>query len=90
MRYWNSGSAIDATCDAGDPAPPQVFSCNIAGSTLSWDDAGASTYYLFSTTGGIESYLGGFTGTSTDVGAADSYRVRYWMSGSPTDATCSP
>ena len=52
VRYWMNGSPTDATCDAGDPAPPATFTCSVTNTTLSWDDTGAAAYYLFSITGG--------------------------------------
>jgi hypothetical protein len=60
----------------------------VAGTTLSWDDAGADAYYVFAITGGVETYLGGHTTTSLEVDPADSYRVTHWISGE-TIATCS-
>ena len=85
VTHWLSGETI-ATCDG--PGAPPPFSCSVAGTTLSWDDAGADAYYVFAITGGVETYLGGHTTTSLEVDPADSYKVTHWISGE-TIATCS-
>ena len=84
VRYWSNGAPTDTTCTG----PGDQFSCIIAGAQLSWDDVGAANYFVWSTTNGTERYLGGVQATSTTVGAADAYRVRYWSSSSPIDTRC--
>ncbi|MEM7274090.1 MAG: tectonin domain-containing protein [Actinomycetota bacterium] len=85
VTHWLGGRTV-ATCDGPGPAAP--FSCSVNGTTLTWDNAGASTYYVHATSNGVDTYLGGHTGTSLTVAAADSYRVTYWTGGQPTRALC--
>ncbi|MGI9597860.1 MAG: hypothetical protein ACR2QK_16975, partial [Acidimicrobiales bacterium] len=85
VTHWLSGRTT-ATCDGEGGT---VFSCSVAANTLSWDDAGAAEYYVFATTGGVDTYLGGHTTTSIPVDPADGYRVTHWLTGSATVATCS-
>ncbi len=85
VTHWLGSGPTRATCD-GEAV---TFDCSVSNGVLSWTDAGASAYYVFSTTGGVDQYLGGHAGTTLNVAAADSYRVTYWSGGSPTRATCS-
>ncbi len=86
VTHWLSGQTT-ATCDGPGPDPAPTFDCSATGGVLTWDDAGASEYFVRSFTNGVETYLGGFTGTSLDVAGADSYQVTHWLSGQTT-ATC--
>ncbi|MEL6985746.1 MAG: hypothetical protein AAFO29_25180, partial [Actinomycetota bacterium] len=91
VEHWAAGGATNATCDGPGPDPePEPFSCTVTDGVLSWDDAGASNYYVFATVtpGGGESYLGGHSGLSLNVAPADSYRVEHWAAGQATNATC--
>jgi len=89
VEHWVRGIATNATCDGPGADPePDPFSCSATNGVLSWDDAGASAYYVFATTGGNESYLGGHSTLSLNVGGADSYRVEHWLTGAATNATC--
>ncbi len=88
VTHWNEGFATTALCDGPGPdAPPPPFSCTATNGVLSWDDAGANTYYIRSVTDGVESYVGSSTSTSLNVAGADSYIVIHWISGKTT-ATC--
>ncbi len=88
VTHWKDGFPTTALCDGPGPdAPPQPFSCSAANGVLSWDDAGASTYYIRSVTDGVEIYVGSSTSTSTTVAGADSYIVIHWLDGKTT-ATC--
>ncbi|MEM9652164.1 MAG: hypothetical protein AAGA65_08710 [Actinomycetota bacterium] len=88
VEHWLTGQATNATCNGDGPAQPDPFDCSFSNGTLSWDDAGAAQYFVFATTDGTESYLGGQAGTSLAVPAADSYRVEHWLTGQATNATC--
>ncbi|MEM9565316.1 MAG: hypothetical protein AAGA93_22025, partial [Actinomycetota bacterium] len=88
VEHWARGVATNALCDGDGPDQPDPFNCSFAAGTLAWDDAGASAYYVFATTAGTESYLGGHSTTSLAVPDADSYRVEHWASGQATNATC--
>ena len=58
--------------------------------TLNWSDAGANEYYVFAEYNDADDvYLGGHTGTSLAVPAADGYRVTHWL-GDRTVANCAP
>ncbi|MEM9654865.1 MAG: RICIN domain-containing protein, partial [Actinomycetota bacterium] len=85
VTHWKLGYETAATCDG--PGPPPPFSCAAADGVLTWDDAGATEYYVFAITGGDETYLGGHTTTSLNVIGADSYKVTHWLNGE-TIATC--
>ncbi|MEM9566662.1 MAG: hypothetical protein AAGA93_28835, partial [Actinomycetota bacterium] len=88
--HWVTGQATNATCDGDGPDQPASFTCTFANGTLTWEDAGASAYYVFATVeaGGGETYLGGHSTTSLAVPDADAYRVEHWASGQATNATC--
>ena len=88
VEHWVRGVATNATCDGPGGLDPTNFTCSHSAGTLTWDDAGASEYYVFATTGGTESYLGGHAGTSLTVAGADSYRVEHWATSQATNATC--
>jgi hypothetical protein len=85
VEHWQSGAQAAAVCPGSGAV---VFSCSVAGGTLSWTDVGAPEYYVFATTGAAEQYLGGHVGTSLAVAAADSYRVEHWLTGNATNAVC--
>ena len=86
--HWLSGSQTVAECDG--PGPDAGFSCSVSGTTLTWDDDGANAYFVFAEYDNADDvYLGGHSGTSLTVPAADSYRVTHWLGGQ-TVATCSP
>ena len=93
------GTGSGAAANRGRQSAPSVpgrpdayagrnFNCSHAGSTLSWDNAGAGEYYVFSTVGGAENYVGPIRATSSTVPPADSYRVEHWVDGFATNATC--
>ncbi|MEL6985920.1 MAG: hypothetical protein AAFO29_26050, partial [Actinomycetota bacterium] len=85
VEHWLTGRATNALCDgAGIP----VSQCSVTGTTLSWSDVGASEYYVFAITNGVERYLGGHSATSLTVGPADSYRVEEWSPGQAVNTTC--
>ena len=84
-EHWQSGAQTEAVCPGSGAV---VFSCSVAGGTLSWTDVGAPEYYVFATTGAAEQYLGGHVGASLAVAAADLYRVEHWLTGNATDAVC--
>ncbi|MEM7272598.1 MAG: RICIN domain-containing protein [Actinomycetota bacterium] len=86
VTHWLGGQTV-ATCDGPGPAPPDTFECSYNNGTLSWDDAGATAYFVFATSNGVDTYLGGFSSTSIPADAADSYRVTHWLGGQ-TVATC--
>ena len=95
VRYWVNGQPIDARCpgnNAPEPAPdpePDVFSCTLAGTTLSWTNEGASRYFVRAVNNGAETFVDSSTGTSITVsGNDDEYIVRYWVNGQPIDARC--
>ena len=67
---------------------PAEFTCSQSGGSLTWVDAGASAYYVFAVTNGVEQYLGGHSTTSLTVPDADSYRVEHWKFGGATNASC--
>ena len=86
--HW-TGGRNEATCAGPGPdAPPPGFTCSVSGSILSWTDEGASTYYVRTVTGGVETFLNGFSGLSATVPAADSYKVIHWIGGR-NETTCS-
>ena len=70
------------------PYQPSVFDCGANGGTLSWTNVGANEYFVFATTNGNETYLGGHSGTSLSVDGADSYRVTEWSGGFANTTTC--
>ena len=86
VEHWALGGATNATCDFTSGGA--VFSCSVSGATLNWGNAGANQYYVFATVGGTEQYLGGHSGTSLTVTAADSYRVEHWAGNGATNAVC--
>ena len=94
VRFWTGGTPTDAVCD-GDgvaapvaPVAPAAFECSHSGGVLTWTGGLASTFYLQSTTGGVNTYLGSSQSDSATVPGADSYRVRFWTGPTPTDAVC--
>jgi len=88
VEHWARGFATNATCRGdGDGGNPN-FSCSVSAGVLTWTDVGAPEYYVFASNGGTERYLGGHSGTTLNVEAADSYRVEHWNTGQVTNATC--
>ncbi|MEL6981292.1 MAG: right-handed parallel beta-helix repeat-containing protein [Actinomycetota bacterium] len=68
---------------------PDVFTCSAGNGVLSWENEGASEYYVWSVNAqGVETYLGPQQGTSLNVASADSYRVEHWARGFARNATC--
>ena len=97
VRHRVNGVVFDAICDgnvAREPEPdpdPVVFACSFSNGVLSWNDQGASRYFVRTINGGVDTYLGETTGLSLAVSGADeAYLVRYWVAGTPTDAICQP
>ena len=87
VEHWLAGQT-NANCD-GPGGGGGGFECSFANGVLSWDDAGASQYFVFSyDAAGNETYLGGHSSTSLSVAAADSYRVEHWLAGPATNALC--
>ncbi len=84
VRHWVSGQgAVDA--------PTLGFTCSVSGGVLSWNDQGASTYYLraLDANGNLGAYLGQSNGLSFAVSGNDpGYLVRYWTPNGPVDARC--
>ncbi|MEM9655843.1 MAG: hypothetical protein AAGA65_27405, partial [Actinomycetota bacterium] len=60
----------------GSAQQPGGFTCSVSGDVLTWTDEGASAYYVRSVVGGVETFVGEFSGTSATVPDADSYIVR--------------
>ena len=87
IEHWRQGRATNTTCP-GPGAP--AFTCSFQAGTLRWDDAGVEEYYVFSTRGGVERYLGPVRATSTPAPTGDSYRVEHWATGRVTNAVCAP
>ncbi|MEM7339648.1 MAG: CSLREA domain-containing protein [Actinomycetota bacterium] len=85
VEHWITGQATNATCGG---AGGVTFDCSVSNGTLSWTDVGAPEYYVFASTGGTESYLGGHSATSLAVAGADSYRIEHWITGQVTNAVC--
>jgi hypothetical protein len=85
VSHWRYDRGIVATCDFGGSL---TFTCSVSAGVLSWTDAGAGQYYVFASTDGVERYLGGHSGTSLSVQAADSYRVEHWLTGAASNTTC--
>ncbi|MEL6982815.1 MAG: hypothetical protein AAFO29_10365, partial [Actinomycetota bacterium] len=55
VEHWVKGIATNAICDGPGADPePEPFSCSATNGVLSWDDAGASAYYVFATIDGTE------------------------------------
>ena len=68
---------------------PDVFTCSWANGTLSWDNEGASTYYVRTVdANGVDSYLTSVSGTSTSVPNAAGYQVINWSAGYARTADC--
>ena len=95
VRYRIDGVVFDAICDAnvaGEPEPdpdPDEFGCSLSNGVLSWNDQGASRYFVRSINGGVETYVGGTAGLSLAVtGADEQYLVRYRTNGVEFDAIC--
>lgn len=86
VEHWARGVATNALCDG--PGVASTFTCSHNAGVLSWADAGAGTYYVFATTDGAESYLGGHSANSLTVAGADSYRVEHWLASQATNALC--
>ncbi len=94
-RNGVAGPSQGAAPEPPRPALPRpysyqdrTFECSYRNGVLSWDDAGATEYYVFGTTGGVERYLGGHRTTSITTSAADSYRVEHWLTGRAWNALC--
>ena len=85
--HW-VGGRNEARCGGSEPAQPTGFSCSVSGSTLTWSDEGASTYYVRTVTDGTETFFNGFQGTSATVPNADSYKVIHWVGGR-NETSCS-
>ena len=73
-----------------DPEPdPDVFACSLDGGVLSWNDQGASRYFVRSINGGQEAFIAGTTGLSLTVSGDDEqYLVRHRVNGVVFDAIC--
>ena len=83
----------DPTPDpAPDPVPvPTTFECSISNGVLSWNDQGASRYFVRAINGGQQTFIGSSTSLSLPVtGADEQYLVRHWVDGAPIDAICQP
>ncbi|MEM9134251.1 MAG: hypothetical protein AAGA59_12220 [Actinomycetota bacterium] len=90
----NPGASLGRTPVPAPPGPPpafvpDIFTCAWSNGTLTWDDDGASQYFVRTVdANGIETYFGGFTGTSASVPNADGYRVVNWSQGFARSAVC--
>lgn len=86
VEHWETGSLTDAVCP-GEGVP--ALTCSHDDGVLSWPETGAERYYVFTIEDGVEQHLGPVEDTELEVDEADSYRVEHWMTGRPTDTTCS-
>ena len=81
VRYKLNNANIDTTCD-GPGNPPFECSIDELTSTLSWDDQGASTYYIRHVVDGTDSYVGSTSELSyllTDL--TGTYVVKHYLGG---------
>ena len=84
VRYRTNGVEFNAICNGTlvDEPDPGVFACSFSNGVLSWNDQGASRYFVRSINGGVETYVGGTAGLSLAVtGADEQYLVRYRTNG---------
>lgn len=86
IEHWETGTVTNAIC-LGQGVP--TLTCTYDDGVLSWADTGADLYYIFAIEDGAEQHLGPIDATEADVEPADSYRVEHWMTGRPTDTSCS-
>ena len=74
-----------------DEPDPGVFACSFSNGVLSWNDQGASRYFVRAINGGQQTFVGASTTLSLPVsGNDDAYLVRYWDEGVAVDAICEP
>ena len=86
MRHRVNGQVFDARCPGNTETG---FECSLTGGVLSWNDQGASQYFIREVNGGVDSFVGSTTDLSFNVtGDADGYIVRHWINGVPFDALC--
>ena len=91
VRHWLDDVRTDAFCPGNSPDPtpgPQEFTCSLDNGVLSWNDQGASQYFIRSINGGTEAFIGATAGLSIAVtGTDEQYLVRHWTDGR-ADAIC--
>ncbi len=87
VRYWAGGQMVDVTCP-GNPGG-DTFTCSVTNGVLSWNDQGASRYYIRALTANGSTYLGQTSDLSFGVSGNDpGYIVRHWIGGQSFDAVC--
>ena len=65
------------------------FVCQVAGSTLSWADEGANSYYIRQQVSGVDQHIGSSSGLTYPLSdTAGDFRVLYHRSGSQFATAC--
>ena len=96
IRYFEQGSAVDIPCTSGGgggaPAPvaPPCTVSFAGGAQISWDAVDGQASYQVRRNGRWIATVHNNTVSYVDAAgsANDSYVIRYWRNGSPTDIAC--